>query len=215
MQQLKQKIWAQIFVIYTRFVLGGGFVFASVIKIKGRRFTTLSAENEPFGTPFHFFETMYQTGLYWQFLGWGQLLAGFLLMTQFFARLGAVVNFPIVLNVFVITLSMDFAYTPVITGMMLLANLGLLVWHWDSLRVLVNLPAFPEEKNRLEDEPVWVYLGFLLFLFTLIYRLARDRYDPVFWFGTCLLIGLLGLVLARKKIGFHLNKKHPGTTRDA
>ncbi|MGM0945243.1 MAG: hypothetical protein ACQEW9_08675 [Bacteroidota bacterium] len=96
----------------------------------------------------HFFETLYQTGLYWQFLGWGQLLTGFLLMTQRFTKLGAVMNFPIVLNVFVITISRDLNFTPLITFMMLLANLGLLYYHWGELKGLLNLSINLDPPGR-------------------------------------------------------------------
>lgn len=206
MNQFKSNFWAQLFVIYTRFLLGGGFVFASIIKIKGRRFTTASQEDAAFGTAMHFFETMYQTGIYWQFLGWGQLIAGFLLMTQRFAKLGAVVNFPIILNVFVITLSMDFAFTPVITGMMFLANLGLLAWHWNELRFLINLPITQDPPNRIENERIWEITGLLMFGFTAGYRILKDGYDPIFWFGICFLIGF-GAFLLRVKRG--LKKPFP------
>lgn len=199
MNQFKSNFWTQLFVIYTRYLLGGGFVFASIIKIKGRRFTSVSHEDADFGTAMHFFETMYQTGIYWQFLGWGQLIAGFLLMTQRYAMLGAVVNFPIILNVFVITISMEFGSTFLVTGMMLLANLGLLVWHWNNLRNLVNLPVIPDLPNRVENERIWEITGFLMFGFTAGYRLMRDGYDPVFWFGICFLIGLASFLFRIKK----------------
>ena len=195
MKPIKSNFWAQLFIIYTRYMLGGGFVFASIIKIKGKRFTTLPQEGADFGTAMHFFETMYQTGVYWQFLGWGQLIAGFLLMTQRFDKLGAVVNFPIILNVFIITISMDFSLTPVITGMMLLANLGLLVWHWGELRTLVNLPLIPDQPDREEKRRIWEITGLVLFAFTAGYRILRDSYDPIFWFGVCFAMGLLALIV--------------------
>lgn len=82
MKQLKNKIWLQIFIIYTRYLIGGAFVYSSIVKIQGLRFTSVDGSGYPINSPFHFFETMYQTGMYWQFLGWGQLIAGLLLMTQ-------------------------------------------------------------------------------------------------------------------------------------
>ena len=161
-----------------------------MIKIKGKRFTTYSQEDAPLGSTMHFFEVLYQTGLYWQFIGWAQLLAGFLLMTQRFAKLGAVVNFPIILNVFVITISMEFGGTPVITGLMLMANLLLIVWHWGELRSLINLPYLPADPNQEENKPLWAIAGFLLFGFTAGYRILNDFYNPFLWFGVCFLIGL-------------------------
>lgn len=193
----KTNFWLQLLVIYTRMALGGGFVFASIIKIKGKRFTTVPHEDAPFGTAMHFFETMYQTGLYWQFLGWGQLIAGLLLMTQRYAKLGAVINLPIIINVFVITISMDFNYTPVITGMMLLANICLLVWHWDELRILFNLRPENIVENQMEKEKIWEITGLLMFVFTVLYRTIQDSYDPVFWFFICLAIGIVAIPIRR------------------
>lgn len=204
--KIKENILAQLFVIYTRYLVGSGFVFASIVKIKGERFTTVSHEDAPFGTAFHFFETMYQTGLYWQFLGWGQLIAGMLLMTQRFAKLGAVVFFPIILNVFVITISMEFAYTPVITFLMLMANLLLLLWHWDELKVLLNFPPEIQKPNRLENNRIWEITGWILFLMTAGYRSLYTLYNPILWMGMLVLVGLVPLVLVwvqrKKYLGF-------------
>ena len=189
MNRLKSIFLAQIFIIYTRYLIGGAFVFSSIIKIKGKRFTTYSQEDAPLGSAMHFFEVLYQTGGYWQFIGWAQLLAGFLLMTQRYAKLGALVNFPILLNVFVITISMNFGGTPLITGLMLAANLMLLIWHWGELKSLINLPYTPEPKDQEENKPLWAITGLLLFSFTAEYRLIIDFYNPFFWFGLGFLIG--------------------------
>jgi hypothetical protein len=143
----------------------------------------------------HFFEVLYQTGLYWQFIGWAQLLAGFLLMTQRYAKLGALVNFPILLNVFVITISMEFGGTPFITGMMLLANAMLLIWHWGELKSLINLPYTPEPKDQEENKSLWAIAGLLLFLSTAGYRVLFDMYNPFFWFGTGFIIGLSAFLI--------------------
>ena len=70
-QNLRKNYWASVFVICLRYLIGTAFVFASIVKIQGERFTILSQETR-IG---HFFESMYQTGMYWQFLGWAQLIA--------------------------------------------------------------------------------------------------------------------------------------------
>ena len=78
----------QLGIIYTRYLVGGTFVFASLITIKGHRFTQ-AADDASGHSVGHFFEMMYQSGWYWQFLGWAQLVAGLLLLTQRFALLEA------------------------------------------------------------------------------------------------------------------------------
>lgn len=199
LEKMKDKIWMQIFIIYTRYLIGGTFVFASLIKIKGTRFTSESGAENPINSAWHFFETMYQSGLYWKFIGVTQLVAGFLLMTQRYAKMGALFNFPIILNIFVITLSYYFAYTPVITGLMLLANIMLLVWDWNEFKMLVNLKPTYITHLRLEKDRIWEIIGLILFLFTFGYRTFVTKYHIFFWFGTSVLIGVVGLILGLKR----------------
>uniref|UniRef100_UPI0035CBD39B hypothetical protein n=1 Tax=uncultured Nostoc sp. TaxID=340711 RepID=UPI0035CBD39B len=137
LEKLKRLTTIQLFTIYLRYLLGTAFVFASIVKIQGQRFTTNSGSGAPINESWHLFETLYQSGLYWQFIGWGQCLAGFLLMTQLFSTLGAVLFLPIMLNIFVITISYYFAATPIITFLMLLANIYLLIWDWPRLSVVI------------------------------------------------------------------------------
>ncbi len=139
------------------------------------------------------FETLYQSGLWWKFLGLGQLIAGFLLMTQRYAKLGALMFLPIISNVFVITISYDFRGTPVITGLMLLANILLILWDWDEVKILINKTPSIEPKNRFENLNIWEITGLTLFLFTVVYRLATDMYNIFIWIAVCFIIGLAGL----------------------
>lgn len=196
--KFKQKVWLQIFIIYTRYLIGAAFVFASVIKIKGNRFTAESGADNPIDSAWHFFETMYASGLYWKFIGIAQLLAGFLLMTQRYARLGALLNLPIITNIFIITLSYYFAFTPVITGLMLLANLMLIFWDWNELKVIINLEPTLETKKRLEHNSIWIYIGLILFAFTAIFRFF-DLRNMGIWFIGCFLTGLIGLIIGYRK----------------
>jgi hypothetical protein len=71
-EKLRKLIFFKLSVIYLRYLIGFAFVFASTIKIRGERFTTIPS-TEPIG---YFFEAMYQTGFYWNFLGWSQFIAG-------------------------------------------------------------------------------------------------------------------------------------------
>ena len=208
----RQQLWLQLAVIYTRYLVGGAFVFASIIKLKGHRFTRFSGELAPLHSAAHFFETMYQSGLYWQFLGAGQLLAGLLLMTQRYALLGALLFLPIIANVFVITISYDFAYTYTVTGAMLLATLGLLRWDWHRLRVVVNQPVLAPPALPLYESKQWEVVGLGLFAFTALYRVYTDDYDFLWWFGVCACLGLGGLLSAgiRYRRGYFAARPLPG-----
>lgn len=194
MHNLKSKILPQLLVIYTRYLIGAAFVFASVVKIQGKRFTTIDGINEPINSAWHMFETLYQSGLWWKVMGLGQLIAGLLLMTQRYAKLGALMFLPIIFNVFVITVSYDFRGTPVITGLMLLANIMLVLWDWDELKILVNKPPVLQQTNRLENMRTWEITGLALFLFSVIYRAGVTGYNIILWAGVCTFIGLTGLI---------------------
>ncbi|MEL6484610.1 MAG: hypothetical protein AAFP96_07165 [Bacteroidota bacterium] len=199
MDKIKKSVWAQLFIVYTRYLIGGAFVFASIVKIMGNRFTAESGADNPIDSAWHFFETMYASGLYWKFIGFAQLFAGFLLLTQRYAKLGALVNLPIIANVFVITLSYYFAYTPVITGLMLLANILLIFWDWNELKVLVNLAPTTAPIRRLEKDSLWAVMGLVLFVQLICCKLFLDQTTAPYWLLSFPLIALLGLILGLKR----------------
>lgn len=207
MERLKQKLLPQLFIIYTRYLIGAAFVFASIVKLKGGRFTTISGENEPINSPWHMFETLYQSGLWWKFLGLGQIIAGFFLMTQRYAKLGALMFIPIISNVFIITVSYNFSGTPVITGLMLLANIMLILWDWNTLKILVNKTPVINITPGFENDRTWVITGLALFIFTASYRLAETGYNIFFWGMGCLVISAAGLI-----IGLIRKKRYSNTT---
>jgi hypothetical protein len=190
----KQKIWLQLAVIYTRYLLGGAFVFASLVKIQGERFTQVKSAGSPFHSPEHLFETLYQSGLYWQFLGLMQFLAGLLLLTQRYALLGALLFLPIIANIYVITLSYDFGATHLITGAMLLATGGLLVWDWHRVRIVFNQPVLLLPAAAFAERKRWEVVGGVLFLFTVGERVLVAGDNPLVWFGGCVLIGTVALL---------------------
>lgn len=197
LEKLKRVTVIQLFTIYLRYLLGAAFVFASIVKIQGKRFTTDPGIDAPINDSWHLFETLYQSGLYWNFIGWGQLIAGFLLMTQLFSTLGVVLFLPIMLNIFVITISYYFAATPVITGLMLLATSYLVVWDWPRFNVLAwpfqstyDIPRYP-----LLEKQSWAYLGLFYFGLTIAVRLTvHSFFVLLIAFGGACLIGLLVLI---------------------
>jgi hypothetical protein len=174
-------------------------VFSSIVKIKGERFTSQDGINEPVHSAWHLFETLYQSGIYWRFLGWSQLLAGMLLMTQFYSALGAIVMLPITINIFVITISYYFAATPVITSLLLLANIFLILWGFEKLMPLFHSTKrlanyAPLVNQSFETDKLWGYLGILIFVVTILHVVFFER-TPLYWFLTCFIIGISGLII--------------------
>ncbi|CAL2063176.1 hypothetical protein [Tenacibaculum sp. 190524A05c] len=196
---MKNKLFPQLFIIYLRYIIGFAFVFASIVKIQGLRFTTDSGAENPINTAWHFFETMYQSGLYWKFLGLSQLIAGLILMTQKYAKLGALLFLPIIANVFVITISYDFRGTPVITGLMLFANFILIAWDWNTLKILVNKKPSFQSELRLENDSLWTILGILFFVLTIAAKIFASATTLLPITLSFLIIGVVGLVIGVKK----------------
>jgi hypothetical protein len=152
----RSSLLLHYFAAGNRILLAIGFIPPAVVKIRGERFTPMDLES-PIG---FFFESMYRTGAWWQFIGWAQAIAGVLLLIPATSLLGAALFFPVILNIFIITLSLEFTGTPWVTGGMLLGNLFLLCWEWHRLKPLffahavpVSLPAREErsaQATRLE-----------------------------------------------------------------
>jgi uncharacterized membrane protein YphA (DoxX/SURF4 family) len=168
--KLKQSRILQLFTILVRYLLGASFVFASIFKIQGIRFTPESAINAPIDSLEHFFETMYQRPHYWNFIGCAQLMVGFLLMSQIFSTAGAVAFFPIITNIFVITISFQSPNILLITFLMVCGNIYLLLWDWNKLKfiILPNPQNYIDNNNEFFKRKIWTYLGILLF-FTVIF----------------------------------------------
>lgn len=123
---------------FTRVILSVGFFAPGMHKLMGIPFTNLPLDN-PIGA---FFNALYQTGFYYQFLGAAQVLAAILVLFRRTATLGALMFFGITLNVFLITISVPFgAGTPIITGLMFLASFYLVCWDFDKLKPLLALRA--------------------------------------------------------------------------
>ncbi|PQJ78163.1 hypothetical protein [Polaribacter porphyrae] len=196
---MKQKTLPQLFVIYLRYLIGFAFIFASLVKIQGLRFTAESGAANPINSSWHFFETLYESGIYWRFLGIAQFITGSLLVTQKYAKLGATLFLPIIVNVFVITISYDFRGTPIITGLMLLSTLFLIFWDWDALKVLINKTPTNSNRKRLENDSIWIYTGILLILLTVITKLFIFNKYIVFAFLLMAIIGLISLIIGYRK----------------
>jgi len=139
LEHFYQKIYGKrIFILFTwitRILLFIGFLPSGLKKLLGDRFTLLGIDN-PVG---FFFEALYRTGFYWNFLGLMQLLAGVLLLIPKTTFFGALLYLPIIINIFIIVVSMQFKGTPYIAGLMLLANIYLIFWDYKKLKRIVSV----------------------------------------------------------------------------
>ncbi|HEX8432481.1 MAG TPA: hypothetical protein VF625_14420 [Longimicrobium sp.] len=179
----------QRFTVLTRILLAIGFVPPALVKIQGERFTAMDL-----GTPIgFFFEAMYRTGAYWQFIGWAQIAGGILLLWPRTATLGAAIFFPIILNIFVITVSLNFGGTPVIAGLMLLACAYLLCWDYPRWKGMI----FPPRDGATVPVAMTERAAYVVLAASgLLTMLATRGYVPMGWVMVFLAVGAAaGIVL--------------------
>jgi len=195
----KQKTALQIFTIYLRYLIGGAFVIAAfgmgkVTTTKVNLMYSLDKPIQDLEPIQQFFRVMMDSGLYWQFIGWTQIIAGALLMTQRFARLGALIFFGLIVNIFVITVAYKFTGTTAITGLMLLAVTYLLVWDLRTLQFLFQDNVIVERISlKVMDNSYWTWLGLIMLLTILI--LALFSSNLFLELGIPFLEGLIGFIV--------------------
>ncbi|MBX7173101.1 MAG: DoxX family membrane protein [Pyrinomonadaceae bacterium] len=142
--RVKQNRLLQYFAAFNRVILAIAFIPSGMTKVLGNRFTSLPLDN-PVG---FFFEAFYQTGGWYRFVGFCQVLAALLLLIPRTSTLGATIFFPIVLNIAIITISVGFQGTWVITTGMFLANLYLICWDYDKFKAIL---PFSENERKPFD----------------------------------------------------------------
>jgi hypothetical protein len=172
----------QIFTVYVRYLIGGAFVISTFTMNKFGQYGDINKLNNKI--PINelppaevFFRVLVESGTYWHFIGISQLISGILMITQRFSRLGALLYFIIILNIFIITIAFDFQGTPLITGLMLLAGLFLLLWDIEALLPLIfNRYKFEKQSLQIADQAYWIYLGLVILISIFLLGIFYPRF---------------------------------------
>lgn len=139
--EAKADEWFKRFAVFCRIALAVSFLPAGCVKIMGERFAAGLSPNNPLG---HYFEALHLTGYYYTFIGIVQIITAIFLLIPRTSLLGALMYFPIIINICVLTYATRFAGTRLVT-MMVLANLFLLIWNYDRLKYI--LPFMQPKKD--------------------------------------------------------------------
>ncbi|WP_413668930.1 hypothetical protein ACEN9X_02655 [Mucilaginibacter sp. Mucisp86] len=137
--QAKADPWFRRFAIFCRVTLAASFLPTGFVKIMGQRFAEGLPHNNPLG---HYFDALLQTGYYYTFIGITQIVIAVLLLIPRTALLGAIMYFPLIINITVLTYATRFDGTRLIT-MMLLGCIYLLIWDYDRLKSLLPIKQSP------------------------------------------------------------------------
>src|SRR5690606_3435874 len=112
---------------------------SGLLKFQGKRFSTICSEMyQDF-----FFHELHETGIYWNFLGFCQLLTAFLLFTQRYTTLAALLFTGICTNIFIFTLSANMIDKVVIMSFMMLVAMllicGILINFLYYLKITITI----------------------------------------------------------------------------
>ena len=146
--EAKGNKWFLYFAVFCRVALALGFIPSGIVKVSGERFTGLPS-NHPLG---HYFDALYQTGYYYTFIGVAQLVIAALLLIPRTALLGAILYFPLILNICILAYATRFEGTR-ITTLMLLANLFLLCWDYDRLKHILPFKQSVTDNYTTKKKP--------------------------------------------------------------
>jgi uncharacterized membrane protein YphA (DoxX/SURF4 family) len=134
--EAKADRWFKAFAVFCRIALAAAFMIAGIVKFMGERFAAGLPHNNPLG---HYFDALQLTGYYYTFIGVIQIITAILLLIPRTSLLGALLYFPIIVNIGVLTYATRFDGTRAVT-LMVLANLFLLIWDYDRLKYIFKQP---------------------------------------------------------------------------
>lgn len=170
----RENKWLHYFAVFNRIVLAAGFLPSGFVKIMGERFTALSV-NHPMG---HYLEALHHTGYYYPFIGVVQVSAALLLLIPRTATLGAILYFPIILNICILSLAVRFDGSLLSSPLMVLANVYLLCWDYHKFKFIFPFHhsthiALPERKDLTNSFPTMMFAGVVATVFIVVVVLTN------------------------------------------
>ncbi|MEO6488774.1 MAG: hypothetical protein ABIO04_02445 [Ferruginibacter sp.] len=137
--KVKGNRWYWYFSIFCRLTLAFAFIVAGMVKIVGERFASGLSINHPMGA---YLEALHHTGYYYTFIGITQVAAAILLLIPRTIILGALIYFPIIVNICLLSIAVRFEGSIVTSPLMVLANLYILIWNYDRLKYILPFKQF-------------------------------------------------------------------------
>jgi len=173
--QARQNKWLGYFATFNRVALAAGFLPSGFVKIMGERFTDLH-NNQPMG---HYLEALHHTGYYYTFIGIAQVTAAILLLIPGTALLGALIYFPIILNICILSLAVRFEGSLLSSPLMVLANLYLLCWNYHKLKFILPFNSsltqsiLPKRDSLSYKFPIRFFAGVAATIFIVVFSLVN------------------------------------------
>lgn len=177
--KIKDNKWYWMFSIFCRFTLAYAFLVAGIVKIVNERFASGLSDLHPMGA---YLEALHHTGYYYEFIGVAQVTAAVLLLIPRTVTLGALLYFPIIVNIWLLSYSVRFEGSIVTSPLMVLANLYLIVWNYDRLRYILPFKKFSDlgiiqKPTKYSAKFPFLFFTIVVVIVTLTISVARFGYD--------------------------------------
>jgi hypothetical protein len=152
-----------------------------MVKIVGERFASGLSIKHPMGA---YLEALHHTGYYYTFIGIAQVTAAILLIIPRTVTLGALLYFPIILNIWLLSFAVRFEGSFITSPLMMLANLYILVWNYDRLKYILPLKRFSdygivEKPAKYNNKFPFLFFTGVIITAGLIVLLAQFGYDAM------------------------------------
>jgi uncharacterized membrane protein YphA (DoxX/SURF4 family) len=164
-QSVRENRWHWFFYLFCRISLAIGFFIAGMVKITGERFASGLSEIHPMGT---YLVALHHTGYYYTFIGIAQVLAALFLLINRTALLGALLYFPIILNIWILSLAVRFDGSYISSTWMVLANLYILCYNYDRLRLIWMKEHWKKHELFITLKPKSYKFPFRFFAFSIV-----------------------------------------------
>ena len=163
--------WLHYFAIFLRLALAFGFVTSGMVKIMGERFASGLSVNHPMG---QYLEALHHTGFYYTFIGVMQVIAAILLLVPRTVALAALLYFPVILNICVLSFAVRFEGSILTSPLMVLGCLFLIFWNYDKIKYILPFDhtlvpnAIQKQKNLSNKFPTKFFLGVIVTVIAII-----------------------------------------------
>jgi hypothetical protein len=178
-----------------KFLIGGISVFLG-FTFWGSGMAKLFFEHKFFGWmgPIWLIDELskYGLGIYGAFIAYSQVIIGYLLVTTRYKLLGSIMMLPLLANILMVTISLNWQGTPFVNSFFLLLN-AILLWQYrDFFRPLIDEGKSNADLN-LRTSRTW--LGHLVWLAGLGLQILSISVSYFNW-PLSLVISLVGLVIS-------------------
>jgi hypothetical protein len=191
--------WQTTIIKSIRFFLGFVLFGAGLV-----RFTTAFGL---IGPPWLITElSKYGLGFYAEFISFSEILIGYLLMTNRFGTLGAVMSIPMFANILAVVISLNWPGTPFVVFSLFVLNIIILLYDWHKLKFILTDDVEPLKEIAIvrSDIKLDALYGVVFLLFILAITVANFNkkigdFISIFGYISVFALWLYTQIMKRKK----------------